>query len=159
MFLPPCLCPKVRRVDGLNAEMLGADGFGSRAGEHRVRCEAGCEVECTDEVGGVLGAGEEGDGDAAARGWHGGVGSRGFGKHEGRFEFVLWSIRQSVCEQLCRTRNRQLTLPATLKTAPLPALKRGLSVDGDVRYENTLTRNHNAGKSQLYGKCVSIQVH
>ena len=85
MFPPPCLSPKVGGVDGLDAKMLSADGFGSRAGEHGMRCEAGCEVESADEVGGVPGVGEEGDGAAAASGWHGRVCGGWLGEHEGRF--------------------------------------------------------------------------
>ena len=51
--------------------------------------EIGCEVECADEVGGVLGAGEAGDGDAAASGWNRGMCGGGPGEHEGRFKFIL----------------------------------------------------------------------
>lgn len=90
MFLPPGLCPKVGRVDGVDAEVHFADSFGRRSGEHGVGCELGCEVECADEVGGVLGVGEEGDGSASAVGWHGGVRCGGFGEHDGRLEFILW---------------------------------------------------------------------
>ena len=45
-MLPPPFCPEVRRLgDGLDGEMLrvtaSANGFGNRAGEHRVQCETG----------------------------------------------------------------------------------------------------------------------
>ena len=89
MLPPPFLCPIVRWVDSLDAEMLSADGFSIRADEHRVGYEIGCEVECADEVGGVLGAGEAGDGDAAASGWNRGMCGGGPGEHEGRFKFIL----------------------------------------------------------------------
>ena len=62
-------------------------------------CETGCEVECAGEVGGILGAGEEGNGDAATSGWNGGVCGGGLGEHDGRFEFILWSTRRSECER------------------------------------------------------------
>lgn len=78
MLPPPFLGPKVRRVDSLDAEMLSAHRFDSRAREQRVRCEIWREVECADEVGRVLDVGEEGDGDATASGWYGRVCSRRF---------------------------------------------------------------------------------
>ena len=111
-----------------------------------MRCETGCEVECTDEVRGVLGAGEECDGGTAAGGWHGGVCSGGFGEHEGRFEFVLCrGVRYMSC--LIGYKIKGDTFPATLKTAPLPALKRGQSVD--ERQNQFRSREEVRLKSQL----------
>ena len=65
----PILCSLylgVRRVDDLDAGTVRADGVGSRAGEHRVRCGTRWGVECPDEAGRVLGTG-----------WHGRVNGRG----------------------------------------------------------------------------------
>ena len=102
MLSPAGLCPKVGRVDGPDAEVVCADGFGSRAGEEGVGSEGGSEVECADEVGGVLGAGEERDGDTTAGGGHGGVCGGGLGEHQRRFEFVLSGCEPSVGRDQCK---------------------------------------------------------
>lgn len=54
------------------------------------------------------------------------MGCRGFGEHDGAFELVLgWNgiLRRAVRSWSARGP----TFPATLKTAPFPALKRGQS--------------------------------